>query len=522
MSAHAPRPATPLPKSTGVGSQEATNIVYRELLNPHHATTYPGKGKYFGQVLLAFLFVPVLSAAIFAGWEALFYGLGEVGRQGLLGTGWVATELWPILLVLIQGGIWVHVMIAFISVFAMYAIWMERKVSAKMQCRTGPLEHGLTHLRVTVPKFLGGKSYNVRIPILGWIPKGMLHGWAQTLADGLKLLGKEDLVPKGADALLFGAAPVVAFLGVFAGYAVLPFHGAQTGIAANMPTAVYFLAAVTSVEVIGVVLAGWGSNNKWSLFGGIRAATQMVSYELPLGLSLLTVIVATGTLNINDIILDQHYHGYGALGWNLFRSPLLFLGFFIYFVASLAECKRAPFDLPEAESELISGFHTEYSAMRFSIFFLAEYAAMFVVAAFAVAAYLGGWLTGIPGVDEAMREMALKNTLAGNCIVAAVGTAVITGKSMILVFFQMAARWTYPRLRLDQIMYTCLKVLLPVSMVVLLAATAWEWKLHSRVLMGTLPSRNPIYNKDAKTDAPAKTAKAMTPDAASDAEREAK
>jgi NADH-quinone oxidoreductase subunit H len=508
MSAHAPTPASPLPKSTGVGSQEATNIVYRELLNPHHETTYPGKPKYFGQVLMAFLFVPLLAAAIFVGWEALFYGLGQVGAKGMLGTGWMATDLWPTLLVVIQGGIWVHVMIAFISVFAMYAIWMERKVSAKMQCRTGPLEHGLTHLKVTVPKFLGGKTYNVRIPILGWIPKGMLHGWAQTLADGLKLLGKEDLVPKGADALLFGAAPVVAFLGVFAGYAVLPFHGAQTGIATNLPTAVYFLAAVTSVEVIGVVLAGWGSNNKWSLFGGMRAATQMVSYELPLGLSLLTVIVATGTLNIQEIIADQHLHGVGALGWNVFRSPLLFLGFFIYFVAALAECKRAPFDLPEAESELISGFHTEYSAMRFSIFFLAEYASMYVVAAFAAAAYLGGWLTGIPAIDEQLRVMAEQNTLVNNCIVAAVGTMVITGKAMILIFFQMSARWTYPRLRLDQIMYTCLKVLLPAAMVVLVAATAWEWKMHDRVFFGFFESENRMYNKKKDLEARAKAAEA--------------
>jgi len=377
-----------------------------------------------------------------------------------------------------------------------------------MQCRTGPLEHGLTHLRVTLPKFLGGKSYNVRIPLLGWIPKNMLHGWAQTLADGLKLLGKEDLVPKGADALLFGAAPVVAFLGVFAGYAVLPFHGAQTGIATNMPTAVYFLAAVTSMEVIGVVLAGWGSNNKWSLFGGMRAATQMVSYELPLGLSLLTVIVATGTLNIQEIVFDQYQHGYGLAGWNVFRSPFLFLGFFVYFVAALAECKRAPFDLPEAESELISGFHTEYSAMRFSIFFLAEYASMYVVAAFAAAAYLGGYFTGIPPIDDALVEMVRGGTLGGYVVAAAAGTIVITGKAMILIFFQMSARWTYPRLRLDQIMYTCLKVLLPAAMIILVAATAWETFLHHKVLFGALTSKNKIY---AKKDPATKTAKALPP-----------
>jgi NADH-quinone oxidoreductase subunit H len=238
----------------------------------------------------------------------------------------------------------------------------------------------------------------------------------------------------------------------------------------------------------------------------------MVSYELPLGISVLTAIVVAGTLSITEIVEMQY--GAWLLGWNVFRSPFLVLAFVIYFVASLAECKRAPFDLPEAESELVSGFHTEYSSMRFSIFFLAEYAAMYVVAAFAACLFLGGWYSGIgpidrylhsfvehgllwpdiaarKGLDVASTGARLSDFGLGNLLgVAGLGSFVLILKAMVLVFFQMAARWTYPRLRLDQIMYFCLKVLLPISLFALVGATVWELVAQGNAFFGLLDAHD--------------------------------
>jgi NADH-quinone oxidoreductase subunit H len=287
------------------------------------------------------------------------------------------------------------------------------------------------------------------------------HGALQTVADGIKLLAKEDLVPKDADRFLFGLAPILAFAATMVGFAVVPFG--PDLVIADLDIGIFYLAAIGSLEAIGIVAAGWSSNNKWSLLGAVRAATQVVSYEIPLALSFLTVIVLAGSMQMTELVKQQE--GW-ITNWFLFRNPFVWIAFVISFIAQLAECKRAPFDLPEAESELVSGFHTEYSGMRFAIFFLAEYAQMYLVSAVAAVLFLGGWYTGIAPLDDAIKGSALGRNL--------LGAVVIISKSFFLVFVQMWLRWTLPRIRLDQMMYLCLKVLLPFSMVVLMLSTLWE------------------------------------------------
>ncbi|MBI3726672.1 NADH-quinone oxidoreductase subunit NuoH [bacterium] len=329
------------------------------------------------------------------------------------------------------------------TVFPMFAIWLERKVSAHMQSRLGPMEVGY-------------------------------HGWLQTIADGVKLLAKEDIIPGGADKALFVIGPVITLAGVFVMLAVLPL-GPHL-IPADLNVGLFFLAAVGSIEVLGILMSGWASNNKWSLFGTIRLATQLVSYEVPLGVSFVTVTALAGSLSMQEIVREQH--GW-IWNWFVFRNPLMPLVFIIFYIASLAENKRAPFDLPEAESELVAGFHTEYSGMRFSIFFLAEYVAMYVVSAIGACIFLGGWHTGIGPLDHFLQgsrggwggeAVSLKVALLANVI----GVSVVFAKAWFLIFVQMWLRWTLPRIRLDQVMDLCLKFLLPASVVFFVASVAWE------------------------------------------------
>jgi len=323
----------------------------------------------------------------------------------------------------------------FVSLFGLFAIWLERKVMAHIQCRLGPMEVGR-------------------------------HGWLQTLADGLKLLAKEDLIPKDADKALFILAPIISFTGAFMLYVVIPFG--RDVIAADLNVGLLYLAAVGSVEVVGIIMSGWSSNSKWSLFGSMRAAAQVVSYELPLGLSLLPVILLAGSLSTRDICEAQAGWFWN---WFLFANPFMPILVVIYVISSIAEVKRAPFDLPEAESELVSGFHTEYSGMRFSIFFLAEYAALFGVSAIASLAFLGGYHTGIPAIDG-----------IGGFLGGLVGVATMIVKSLCFVFLQMWLRFTLPRIRLDQMFHVCYKVLLPFAFVALVGVAVWQSVLPDRSL----------------------------------------
>jgi NADH-quinone oxidoreductase subunit H len=304
--------------------------------------------------------------------------------------------------------------------------WLERRVAGRTQSRIGPNRVG---------------------------PFGFL----QWLADGIKMILKEDVIPERADRPLFRLAPYAVMLGVFSAFVTLPF-GSRL-IAADLDVGVLFLLAVTSLVVVGVLMAGWASNNKWSLLGGVRAAAQIVSYELPAGLAVLVVVLGAGSLSMQDIIRAQ---GGAPWDWFVFRDPFCFAAFFIYFTAAVAEGNRIPFDLPEAESELVAGYNTEYSGIRFGGFFLGEFANVYLLSAIATSLFLGGWQ--IPGVTPAEQDTSLGWQL--------MGFAVFFVKAWALVFVVIWLRWTLPRLRVDQLMGLCYRYLIPLAFVCLLGASA--------------------------------------------------
>jgi NADH-quinone oxidoreductase subunit H len=321
------------------------------------------------------------------------------------------------------------ILVVFIIFSVMFFIWLERKVSARMQDRLGPTR-------------TGGK-----------------FGWLQSLADTIKLLTKEDTIPTGADRMLFRLAPYVAFCATFVAYVALPFSKGLVGYETNV--AAFFMLAVLSSEVFGVILAGYASGSKWSLFGGIREAAQVVSYEVPRAICVLIPIMVAGTLNLSLIAEDQT--GY-FWQWNLFHDPFTFVAFVIFFICATASCKRAPFDLAEAESELVAGFHTEYSGLRWSFFFMAEYASMFAAAALASLLFLGGWHTGFLPFEASERF-----GFGGHLL----NVTVLVLKGWFLIFVMMWMRWSLPRLRIDQVMMTCLKYFLPISCVLFAGAALW-------------------------------------------------
>ncbi len=334
------------------------------------------------------------------------------------------------------------VFLPMISVIAMVGIWAERRIAGRIQSRLGPNRVG---------------------------PFGLL----QSVADGLKLLTKEDLRPASADSFLFQVAPYLAFAPVFAAYLALPF-GPNLTFEPRLNVGVFWLLAILSVEVMGIILAGWASNNKWSIYGAMREACQMVSYEIPLGLSIIIAVMTAGTLNFVRL---GHLQSGGIHTWIIYRNPFVLAAFFLYFVASLASTKRAPFDLPESESELVAGYHTEYSGLRFSFFFFAEYAAMFVVAGIQTALFLGGWndpfgLIGFYYHRFTANPAALN--VHGLLILNAAGAAMFMTKCVVIIYVQMWIRWTFPRPRIDQVLYVCIKVLLPFACVLLLGATIWQ------------------------------------------------
>jgi NADH-quinone oxidoreductase subunit H len=309
----------------------------------------------------------------------------------------------------------------FVSLFAGEIVWMERRISGRIQARIGPNRVG---------------------------PQGLL----QFLADGVKLLAKEDIVPASADRKIFLIAPYIVFAGAFAAFAAIPFGYGL--VPADMNLGLFFVLAISSIEVVGVIMAGWSSNSKWSILGTMREVAQVISYEMPLAISALTVAVLAGSLNLSDIVAQQE--GW-IWSWWVFRSPATFVGFFLFFTAALAALKRAPFDMPEAESELVAGFHTEYTGFRFAIFFLAEYAGMFLFAVLISVLFLGGWHLGVP----------LDTSLGWG---RPVGFLVLFAKSSFLLFVMIWIRWSLPRYRVDKVMYLCYKVLLPWSVVAVIVA----------------------------------------------------
>lgn len=316
--------------------------------------------------------------------------------------------------------------IAAITLFAVLGlalVYMERKVAALMQIRLGPNRVG---------------------------PKGIF----QTSADTLKLVMKEGLTPNGADKFLFNLAPFMVMIAAMLVLAPIAF--ARNFQIWDLSIGVLYVAAISSVAVIGILMAGWSSNNKYSLLGAMRSAAQIVSYELSAGLSILAIVILTGSLRISDIINSQ------ADGWWIIKGHLpVLIAFIVFLIAVTAETNRAPFDLAEAESELTAGFHTEYSGMKFALFFLAEYINIFIGCAIGATLFFGGWMPfHIGGWDSFNHVM--------DYIPSSIW---FFGKTMLLIFLIMWFRWTFPRLRIDQLLNLEWKYLLPISMVNLLIVT---------------------------------------------------
>jgi NADH-quinone oxidoreductase subunit H len=345
---------------------------------------------------------------------------------------WLTSHFNPSLALLSE---FILVGLAAITLFALLGlglVWMERKVAAVMQIRLGPNRLG---------------------------PKGIF----QTTADTLKLLLKEGLVPDGADKFLFNLAPLVVM--IVAMLILAPIAFAKNLQIWDINIGVLYLSAISSLSVIGIFMAGWASNNKYSLLGAMRSGAQIVSYELSAGLSVLSIVVMTGSLSIKDIIVSQQD------GWWIFKAHIpAVVAFVIFIIAVTAETNRAPFDMAEAESELTAGFHTEFSGMRFALFFLAEYINIFIVCAIGATLFFGGWMPLHIGHWEKFNQFM-------DYIPSSIW---FFGKTMGLIFLIMWFRWTFPRLRIDQLLNLEWKYLLPISMfnlllMTIIAITGWHF-----------------------------------------------
>lgn len=325
---------------------------------------------------------------------------------------WAAGQLFTTIGYLVLALVFALGLVAGIALVLIYA---ERKLAGHFQCRLGPMR-------------------------VGW------HGTLQPFADGIKLFLKEDIVPKHADRLLHLIAPVLSVLATVLGLAIIPLSPSLQIVDVNIGV-VYFIA-ITSIGILGILVAGWSSNNKWSLLGAMRAGAQIISYELSATLALLVVVLLAGSLKISDIVHSQ------LDGWWIWKAHFVgIIAFLIFLIASTAELNRTPFDLPEGESELTGGFHTEYSGLRFAFFFLSEFVNMFVASAMVVTLFFGGWL-----------PFYLGDWTAFNQIMAIIPPIIwFTVKTAFFIFLLMWFRWTLPRLRIDQLMSLEWKILLPIG-----------------------------------------------------------
>ena len=330
-------------------------------------------------------------------------------------------------------------LIHLVAVGALVFIWMERKISGRIQDRLGPTR-------------VGGR-----------------FGWLQTLADGIKLIAKEDLTPADADGMLFRLAPYISFASSFAAWLAMPFAVGWSGLDINV--AVFFVLAVLGLEVFGVILAGYASGSKWSLFGAMREAAQVVSYEVPLGLCVVIPVFICGSMNLTTI--GEMQRGFVS-NWLIFHDPFTFCVFWVYFTCGVASVNRAPFDLAEAESELVAGFHTEYSGLRWSFFFMAEYGTMLLVSALAAILFLGAWHGPIPLFSSnQLLGWSDQGGLLGY-LASLAGCLNLILKASLGVTVMIWVRWTLPRLRIDQVITTCLKYCVPLASFCFLGALAWQ------------------------------------------------
>ena len=321
---------------------------------------------------------------------------------------------------------------ATVSIFI--AVWLERKISAAAQQRIGP-------------EYIG--------------PLGAL----QATADGIKLIFKEDITPAQADPILFTLGPALVVIPVFVSYLIVPFG--QNMVITDLGVGIFLWIALSSVTPIGLLMAGYSSNNKYSLLGGLRATAQSISYEIPLALAVLAVVMMSNSLSTVDIVSQQE--SYGILSWNIWRQPV---GFILFWIAALAECERLPFDLPEAEEEIVAGYQTEYSGMRFGLFYVGSYVNLVLSAMLVSVLYLGGWSFPIP-VGVLAGWLGISETTPWlQVITAALGIMMTLIKAYFLVFLAVLLRWTVPRVRIDQLLDLGWKFLLPIALVNLLLTAA--------------------------------------------------
>uniref|UniRef100_A0AAU6QCR1 NAD(P)H-quinone oxidoreductase subunit 1, chloroplastic n=1 Tax=Komaroffia diversifolia TaxID=555468 RepID=A0AAU6QCR1_9MAGN len=310
-------------------------------------------------------------------------------------------------------------------------VWLERQISAGVQQRIGPEYAG---------------------------PLGIL----QALADGTKLLFKEDLLPSRGDLSLFSLGPSIAVISILLSYSVLPFG--YHLVLADLSIGVFLWIAISSIAPIGLLMSGYGSNNKYSFLGGLRAAAQSISYEIPLTPCVLSISLLSNSSSTVDIVEAQSK--YGFWGWNLWRQPI---GFTVFFISSLAECERLPFDLPEAEEELVAGYQTEYSGIKFGLFYVASYLNLLVSSLFVTVLYLGGWNLSIPYIW--IPELFGINEVGG-VFGTTIGIFITLAKAYLFLFIAITTRWTLPRMRMDQLLNLGWKFLLPISLGNLLLTTS--------------------------------------------------
>jgi NADH-quinone oxidoreductase subunit H len=336
-------------------------------------------------------------------------------------------------------GLLAFVLINFGAIVSGMTVWWEMRVSSRMQSRVG---------------------YN----------RAGAAGFFQWVADAVKLLFKEDLIPTEADSMLFRAAPYFVMTGFALTFVALPFG--ESLIAADLDVGIFYLIAVTALVVVGILLAGWSSNSKWALFGGMRSAAQVISYEIPAGLALMVPVLMSGTLSMQGLIRAQ---GPWPWQWNVFTNPACVVAFVIFFISQLAEGNRTPFDLPEAESELVAGYLSEYSGFRFALYFLVEFGNLWVMAAVAVTLFFGGWQ--IPGLGPEVYEAA-KGTGAFPAAawwgLQILSMAMMAFKTLMVLNVIVWVRWTLPRIRVDQMMTLCWKYLVPWAFAAFVFTLLWQ------------------------------------------------
>nr|YP_010253623.1 NADH-plastoquinone oxidoreductase subunit 1 [Phaseolus lunatus]QTZ17901.1 NADH-plastoquinone oxidoreductase subunit 1 [Phaseolus lunatus] len=336
-------------------------------------------------------------------------------------------EIYEILWVFVP----LFIFIVGITISVLAIVWLEREISAGIQQRIGPEYTG---------------------------PFGVL----QALADGTKLLFKENLIPSRGDIRLFSFGPAISVISIILSYSVIPFG--YNFVLSDLNIGVFLWIAISSIAPIGLLMSGYGSNNKYSFLGGLRAAAQSISYEIPLTLCVLSISLLSNSLSTVDIVDAQSK--YGFLGWNLWRQPM---GFLVFLISSLAECERLPFDLPEAEEELIAGYQTEYSGIKFGLFYVASYLNLLVSSLFVTVLYLGGSNISIPYIF--VSNFFEMNKTYG-VFVTIIGIFITLVKTYLFIFVSITTRWTLPRLRIDQLLNLGWKFLLPISLGNLLLTTS--------------------------------------------------